>query len=259
MDTLIPGIPWYWLIGLMLTALVAGYMDAIAGGGGLIQMPLLLLSGLSPLNVLATNKAIALTGTASATLRYMMDGQVAWRVVRVAALPCMLAAFLGSQLAMHTPGWLLELALLGCLVAALLVALLVRPGGELHNGPAASRLRIITSLAPVGLYDGFSGPGTGLFLTLVKHARLHLGLLVATATTKPLNLLTNLGGVVAFIWAGTVVWELALPMIMANMLGGWLGSRAAIRNGARLIRPVLLGMLALLCTMTLGKFIHALP
>lgn len=259
MDSLLPDIAWYWLVGLVLTALVAGYMDAIAGGGGLIQMPLLLLSGLSPLSVLATNKAVALTGTASATLRYMLDGQVAWRVVRVAALPCMLAAFLGSQLAMHTPSWLLELALLGCLVAALLVALLVRPGTERQGEPSPSRLRIVTSLAPVGLYDGFSGPGTGLFLTLVKHARLRLGLLAATATTKPLNLLTNLGGVVAFVWAGAVVWQLAVPMILANMLGGWLGSRAAIRNGARLIRPVLLGMLALLCAMALGKLIHALP
>lgn len=259
MDMEVQGLTWYWLAGLALTALCAGYMDAIAGGGGLIQMPLLLLSGLPPLSVLATNKAVALTGTASATLRYMLGGQVAWRVVRIAALPCILAAFLGSQLALHTPGWLLELVLLACLVGALLVALLVRPGRQARSGPAPSRLRIIACLAPVGLYDGFSGPGTGLFLTLVKHARLQLELLAATATTKPLNLLTNLGGVAAFVWAGQVVWAVALPMIAANMLGGWLGSRAAIRNGAALIRPVLLGMLALLGAMTLWKLLHALP
>lgn len=242
-----------WLAALVLAALCAGYLDAIAGGGGIIQVPVLLLSGMAPVNVLATNKAVALVGTASAALRYALDGKIIWRIVRVAAVPCVLAAFLGSRLAILTPDWILELCILVCLVIALLVALLVKVRGSERASPPPSAIRIIAGLAPVGLYDGFSGPGTGVFLLLVKHARLKLELLAATATSKPINLLTNIGGVAAFIWAGKVVWVVALPMILANALGGWLGSRAAISKGAPFIRVMLLVMLVALTGMTLWK------
>jgi uncharacterized protein len=256
MELMLPDMALGWLAILVLGALLAGYLDAIAGGGGIIQVPILLLSGMSPVNVLATNKAVALMGTASAAVRYMLGGQVVWRIVRVAALPCLLAAYLGSRLAMLTPDWLLELCILGCLIAALLAALLVRTD-TLGGGPPPSSARIICNLMPVGLYDGFSGPGTGVFLVLVKHARLKLEMLAATATTKPINLLTNVGGVAAFIWAGKVVWAVAVPMILANALGGWLGSRAAIRRGAAYIRRMLLVMLVLLCGATLWKLANA--
>ncbi|WP_439859961.1 sulfite exporter TauE/SafE family protein [Pseudomonas sp. MBLB4136] len=256
MELMLPDMALGWLAVLVLGALLAGYLDAIAGGGGIIQVPILLLSGMPPVNVLATNKAVALMGTASAAVRYMLGGQVVWRIVRVAALPCLLAAYLGSHLAMLTPDWLLELCILGCLIVALLAALLVRTG-TFGGGPPPSSARIICNLMPVGLYDGFSGPGTGVFLVLVKHARLKLEMLAATATTKPINLLTNVGGVAAFIWAGKVVWAVAVPMILANALGGWLGSRAAIRRGAAYIRRMLLVMLVMLCGATLWKLANA--
>ncbi|QLC72653.1 TSUP family transporter [Pseudomonas sp. LPB0260] len=256
MELMLPDMALGWLAVLVLGALLAGYLDAIAGGGGIIQVPILLLSGMPPVNVLATNKAVALMGTASAAVRYMLGGQVVWRIVRVAALPCLLAACLGSHLAMLTPDWLLELCILGCLIVALLAALLVRTDTR-GGGPPPSSARIICNLMPVGLYDGFSGPGTGVFLVLVKHARLKLEMLAATATTKPINLLTNVGGVAAFIWAGKVVWAVAVPMILANALGGWLGSRAAIRRGAAYIRRMLLVMLVMLCGATLWKLANA--
>ncbi|OHC34420.1 MAG: hypothetical protein A2Y50_03785 [Pseudomonadales bacterium RIFCSPLOWO2_12_59_9] len=257
MELISPGMAPEWLMALLLTALFAGYMDAIAGGGGIIQVPILLLSGMSPIHVLATNKAIALMGTASATVRYMLSGRIVWRVVRIVAVPCILAAFLGSQLAMITPDWILELSILACLLVALLVALLVKTDGEFEVLPRLSGRRIIANLVPVGLYDGFSGPGTGVFLMLVNHVRLKLDLLSATATTKPINLIANLGGVVAFVLASKVIWAVAIPMILANSLGGWLGSHWAIKKGAPFIRVVLLMMLVALTTMTVWKFTHA--
>ena len=154
------------------------------------------------------------------------------------------------------PDWLLELCILCCLVAALLAALSIKVR-ELGQSPSPSPARIIANLVPVGLYDGFSGPGTGVFLVLVKHTRLQLEMLAATATTKPINLLTNIGGVAAFIWAGKVIWAVAVPMLLANALGGWLGSHAAIRRGAPFIRAVLLLMLVALSAATLWKVAHA--
>lgn len=247
-----------WLIALLLTALFAGYMDAIAGGGGIIQVPILLLSGMTPIHVLATNKVIALMGTASATVRYALSGRVVWSVVWISAVPCIIAAFMGSQLALITPDWILELCILACLVVALLAALLVKIDGEFAERPILSGRRVIASLVPVGLYDGFSGPGTGVFLMLVNHLRLKLDLLAATATTKPINLIVNIGGVFAFVLASKVVWAVAIPMILANSIGGWLGSHSAIKKGAPLIRGVLLIMLVGLTAMTLWKFTRVL-
>ncbi|MDB5367582.1 MAG: hypothetical protein JWM77_3509 [Rhodospirillales bacterium] len=226
---------------LVAAALFAGFVDAIAGGGGLIAVPALLWAGLPPAMAIGTNKAQAVFGTSSAVLTFHRRGHLDIRDAGAAVAATAIGAALG--------GWALRLidaSLLAGIIPVLLigVALLFLFGPRLSDEDARSRLSMAAfagTLAPaIGFYDGFFGPGAGSFFTIAFVVLRGYGLRRATANAKLLNLTSNLVSLIVLAESGQVIWTIGLSMAVSQLVGGWLGSRAAIHFGANLIRPMLI-------------------
>jgi hypothetical protein len=227
---------------MMLTAaaFVAGLIDSIAGGGGLITVPALMLAGVPPVNALATNKVQGAFGSGMAAFTYARHGHIDLRSQARPALASFLAAVAGSSLVPFIPTDALRLILPVILVGiALFFAL--KPG--LSDFDRAQRMTPATyglTLVPlIGFYDGLVGPGTGAFFMLGFVLLAGYGVLKATANTKLLNFASNIGSLVAFSLAGAPLWGLGVVMGLAQAAGAQIGSRLAMRNGARLIKPLL--------------------
>lgn len=234
----------------MLTgvAVLTGFIDAIAGGGGLIMMPALLFAGASPLQALATNKLQSVFGTCVAMINYMRAGMVDFRANKLIIILVFAGAAAGVVLVQSIRSETLEVVIPVLLIAA---ALYVLVSPRMTDEDAHQRLSA-RGYAPVGgaigFYDGFFGPGTGTFFTTSLVALRGYGLTKATALTKLFNFTSNVASVLLFAFGGHMLWLLGLSMAAGAMLGGWIGSHTAIRFGAKLIRPLLvvisLGMTA---------------
>jgi uncharacterized membrane protein YfcA len=230
--------PWIYPV-LTATAVLTGFIDAVAGGGGLIMLPALLFSGASPIQALATNKLQSVFGTAVATRNYARAGLVNWRDHKLAMVLVFIGATAGVLLVQTVEAAVLSL-IIPLLLVAVAVYVLVSP--RMTDEDAHQRLSE-RGYAPVGglvgVYDGFFGPGTGSFFTASLVALRGYGLTRATGVTKLLNFTSNVASVLFFALGGKMLWLLGLCMAAGAMLGGWLGSHSAIRFGARLIRPLL--------------------
>ena len=225
---------------LALAAFVAGFINSIAGGGGLIAIPALLLAGFPPAETLGTNKLQGLFGTGSAALHYAARGQVDLKKQLPWTVLAFIASAAGALVATSIPGDALRLALPFVLIA---IALYFALKPNMDDVDRAERMRPAlfgAAVVPlVGFYDGVFGPGTGSFLMLAFVSLAGFGVLKATAHTKLINFATNLGGFAAFAAVGVVSWKVGLVMGAAQFLGARIGSGLAIRNGAKLIKPLL--------------------
>lgn len=231
-----------WIIIFMITGFIAGYIDSIAGGGGMIQVPVLLYSGIPPVFVLATNKMASLFGTLMATIKYFLSKKISLKVVGVAIIPCLLASYVGSKLVMYIPDYVIKWAILIAIPIAL-IFLLKKSKDISEEKTKLTNKNIILATAPIGFYDGILGPGTGTYMTISMKKFLHLDYIISTASTKPLNLATNVGSAIAFVMAGKVLWMIAIPMAISNMLGSYIGSHYAIKGGESFIKKVLIFVL----------------
>ena len=239
--------PWAYP-ALTAVALLTGFIDAIAGGGGLIMMPALLFAGVPPLHALGTNKLQSVFGTAIALRNYWRSGLVDVAGNRLSIITVFVGAAAGCIVVQAIQPRLLGLIIPVLLVAAALYVLL---SPRMTDEDAHHRVSA-RGYAPVGgaigFYDGFFGPGTGTFFSASLVALRGHGLTRATALTKLLNFTSNVASVLFFALGGKILWLLGLCMAAGAMLGGWLGSHTAMRFGARLIRPLLvtisLGMTA---------------
>ncbi|MBO0661014.1 TSUP family transporter [Jiella sp. MQZ9-1] len=228
------------LVLLVAVAFVAGYVDAVAGGGGLITIPALLLAGVPPLTALGTNKVQAIFGSASATYAYAAKGHMNLRRQAPMAVLSFAGSCLGAVAARSVPTAILQVGLPFLLIAiALLFAF--KPG--LSDVDAERRLSPAVFAFPlvplIGAYDGLFGPGTGSFFMLAFVALAGYGVLKATAHTKLLNFASNLGGFAVFTLSGSVIWQVGLAMGIAQFVGARLGAMTAMRFGSKLIRPLL--------------------
>lgn len=225
---------------LVLAAFVAGFIDSIAGGGGLIAVPALLLAGADPVTALATNKLQGMFGAGAAAASYARAGHVSlsrqWRP----ALLALAASAAGALLASSLPVGLIRAGLpVVLIVIALFFAL--KPGlDDVDRTARLSPLAFALVAVPVvGFYDGLIGPGAGSFYMLGFVTLAGFGVLRATAHTKLLNFASNVGGILAFAAVATPWWLTGLMMGAAQVAGAALGSRLAMKSGARLIKPLL--------------------
>ncbi|MGY1638654.1 TSUP family transporter [Geodermatophilus sp. SYSU D00742] len=235
---------------LVLAAFAAGWIDAVVGGGGLIQLPaLLLVPGMETVQALATNKISSAMGTATSAATY-------YRRVRpglATALPMAVVAAVGSAggalSAAAVPDGVLEPIVLVALVVVA-VYTLVRPqlGDDTELRFSGHRHTVAAGVvgAVIGFYDGIAGPGTGAFLVFALVGLLGFAFLVASATAKIVNLATNVGALVVFAVDGSVLWALGLVMGVANLVGGYLGARTAVGAGSRFVRVVFLAVVGVL-------------
>lgn len=222
---------------LAAVALVAGTIDAIAGGGGLLTLPALLFAGLPPHLALGTNKGQSVFGSFAAALRFARAGLLDPRRA-VVTFPLGLAgSAAGAALVLAVPPRLLRSVVLVLLVAAAAFVSLRRTQPGNGAAPADRRRAVAGAIAlAVGAYDGFFGPGTGTFLIVAFVALLGDGLTRASADAKVVNFASNLAAVTLFASRGVVIWRLALPMAAAQLVGGWVGAHLTVRRGDALVR-----------------------
>jgi uncharacterized protein len=225
---------------LFLAAILAGFIDSIAGGGGLITVPCLLLAGVPPLEAIATNKVQGPFGTASATIAYARRGHVKLKEQLPMALIAAVAGGGGALIASHVPGRYLGAAIPFLLVA---IALFFALKPNLSDRDSTRRITptvfAVTAVPFVALYDGIFGPGAGSFYMLGFVLLAGFGMLKATAHTKLLNLGSNLGSLAVFAVNGAILWKVGLIMGVGQLIGAQIGSRLAMRGGAKLIKPLL--------------------
>ena len=225
---------------LIGAAFIAGVVDAIAGGGGLITLPALLLAGASPIEALSTNKVQGSFGAASAAIAYARAGQVDLHSQRLPALIALIAGLFGAFLATWLPTETLHLIIPVILIGVALFFALKR---GLSDEDQVARIKpemFMALFVPlIGTYDGMIGPGAGAFYMIGFVTLAGYGILKATAHTKLLNLSSNIGGLIVFAVFGATWWFTGIVMGLAQVAGAALGAKIAIRVGANVIRPLL--------------------
>jgi hypothetical protein len=230
--------PWLYPL-LFLTGLFAGFVDSIAGGGGLITIPVLLNLGLAPPDALGTNKLQATFGSGSATWHYGRAGLIDFRACVNGILFTAIGAGLGTWLLTKMPPDLLQ-QIIPWLLIAIAGYLLLQPKiGEkdIHPRIEASGFHLLFGLV-LGFYDGFFGPGTGTFWALAYMLGLGFNMTRATAHTKVMNFTSNLVSLGVFLVGGHVHFGAGLCMGAGQLLGARLGARVVLKKGTRLIRPI---------------------
>ncbi len=235
------GMPIWLLVALFMVAVFAGWVDAIAGGGGLLTLPALLAAGLPPTQALATNKLQGSFGSLSSSLYFLHRGQVKLHAVLPGVMACALAAALGARCVQYV-----DAALLRRLIPILLISVagwfLLRPQAGEGGGPA--RLSwpafVLMAVPVIGFYDGMLGPGTGTFLALAGISLRGLPATGATAQAKWLNLGSNLGALAVFLFSGKIHWLPGVVMAMGQMIGGRLGAGTVMKRGAGIVRPLVI-------------------
>lgn len=237
----VPELGWQHVAALSAVAFLAGLVDSIAGGGGLLTFPALLTSGLPAHVALGTNKGQSVFGSAAALLRYARAGLVDKQQAKRTFPAGFVGALAGAALVLLVqPGVLRPVVLVLLVGAALFVAQLrdVAPRALFEGGRARMAALVIAFV--IGTYDGFFGPGTGTFLFVAFVSVLGATVERATADAKVVNFASNLASVVVFGLRGVIVWKLALPMAAGQALGAWTGAHLAVKVGAKLIRTMVL-------------------
>lgn len=227
------------LIALGFVGLLAGFVDAIAGGGGLIALPALLAAGVPPIAAFGTNKVQSVVGTAIAATTYWRKGFVSLPALGWSIPLTFAGAFLGALVVKSIDVSILAFAVPVALIGvALYFAFAPRLTDEDSHARLSFAIFVPVMGFAIGFYDGLLGPGTGSFMTMGFVTLFGLGVTRAAANTKFLNLTSNLGALALFIPSGDVVWPIAIAMAIGQIVGGYLGALTGIRFGAKVIRPL---------------------
>ena len=245
---MINGYPLWTALLIGLGVFAASFVDAIGGGGGIISVPVYLLAGLPTHYALGTNKLSSGIGTAASTLRYLKNGYVDWSLALPSVLLAVAGAWMGTSLQLRADERILKYLLLLVLPLAALVLLrkksLPETRGELPLWKR--RLAVWGASLVIGMYDGFYGPGTGTFLLLAFCGLGKLDVRTASGNVKLVNFSSNMGALATSLLAGKVLLGLGLMAACFSIAGHWLGSGLAIKNGSKIVRPVILLVIALL-------------
>lgn len=239
---------------LMLTAVaaVAGFIDAIAGGGGLLTIPAMLLANIPPVLTLGTNKLQAASGALAASITMIKKGVVSPSKMKLAIAGAFIGSVLGTIAVQMSPPDMLE-KLIPFLIAAIGIYTLFAPSlGEVEAEPRVSESTWQRVVAPlIGFYDGYVGPGTGMFFALGNVALRGRQIIAATGAAKVLNLSTNIASLIFFIIGGNVLWKVGLAMMVGQTIGAYAGSHMVVRGGSKIIRPVIV----LVCLAMVTKYV----
>ncbi len=226
--------------------MLAGFIDAIAGGGGLISLPAYMIAGIPVHNAIATNKMSSTMGTVLATFQFARKGFIPWKLSLSAVLFAFAGSSLGARLALLVDS---HMFLLFMVVVLPLTALYVMRGKSLieEKEPFPYRKTALISCLMsllIGVYDGFYGPGTGTFLLLLLTGIAHLSLKEANGVTKVINSTTNIAALTVFLLHGKVLFPLGIIAGLFGMAGNFLGARYFAKGGARNVKPVIITVLA---------------
>lgn len=226
---------------------LAAVVDSISGGGGLISLPAYTLAGLDYGLASGCNKFSACFGTLSSVIRYFKGGKILWKPALIAALGALPGAWLGTWFSMLLSNRFMHIFMI-CATPVVGALVVLKKDTAAKPKPMTRKTLLLCLLSGllVGMYDGFFGPGTGTFLILLFTALTGMDMVTASATSKPVNLASNISSLITRIAAGQVIFALAIPAMCMSIAGGWLGSKLVLMRGAKFIRYVMLGVLALL-------------
>ena len=243
------------LLIVSFASLLAGFIDSIVGGGGLILVPTLfaVFPTTHPATLFGVNKAASVLGTAAAGVQYARRVDLRWSALLPAAATGFASALAGAWLVTVISPNFLRKALPIVLVAVLLYTLVKKNLGRHHTPRFSGRTETFVACSiglVLGFYDGFFGPGTGSFLVFLFVRWLGYDFLHASASAKLLNTASNLAALALFAWKGHVWWHFALAMALANVLGSLLGTRMALKHGAGFVRLVFIGVVSVLILKT---------
>jgi len=239
------------LLFLFFAAAVAGFMDTLAGGGGLITIPALVVSGVPPLAALGTNKLQSSFGSGTSSFLLFKRKKIHWQELR----PMMIAAFLGSVLGTVIVQFI-DAKVLGFMIPLVLIIIaayfITAPYLKLESPEPrmSAGLYRKTVVPAIGVYDGMFGPGTGSFLAVAGVSLRGLELINATAIAKPLNFATNIASLIVFIFAGQIMWLAGFTMIIGQMLGAWVGSHYLYKVNPKVLRI----LIVTICLIMLGQY-----
>ncbi|QBN17514.1 sulfite exporter TauE/SafE family protein [Flavobacterium nackdongense] len=231
----------YIIIFLCLASFTAGFIDAIVGGGGLIQTPvaLILLPNVAVSSIIGTLKIPAFSGTSFAAYQYLKKVEMNWKLLATMMILAFPSAFLGSTLLTYVSNDFMKPLLLVVLSLLVVYTYAQKNFGQHSVKSHSARTQILYAVLisfVVGFYDGFIGPGTGSFLVVAFIALMGFDFLQASANAKMVNLATNFGSICLFVLKGKIIWAVAIPMAFSNACGGWLGAKLAINRGNKFIR-----------------------
>lgn len=233
----------FTMVSLAGVATLAGFIDAIAGGGGLLTLPALLLSGIAPVEALATNKMQGTAGSSSAALTFIAKGYINFKKGLPIALFAYTGGLLGALLVSQLPKEKLQLAIPFLLVA---VAIYLFFSPKMSNEEKKAKMPLFvfaaTVVSLIGFYDGILGPGTGSFYMIAFISLLGYGVIKAISYTKLANMFCNLGALSVFAFQGHIILPIAIVMAVGALVGAQLGSRFAIKYGTAIVKPMLIIM-----------------
>lgn len=246
------------LISLIIASFLAGFLDGIAGGGGLILVPSLLVAGIAPQFALGTNKFIATFGNITSLVNFIREKKVIWKIALIGIVFSLIGSVAGTEAVL-----LIEQKTAAKIILVLLpiaAVLTFIPKSHLktsESGFSKSNLYIHVPLicTALGFYDGFFGPGTGTFLIIAFYVFLGMDMVNASAIAKVFNLASTAISFVAFALAGKIIYLVGIPAAAANLAGGYLGSRLAIKKGQRVIKAFILIAFGLLFATLIVKYL----
>lgn len=225
---------------------LAGFVDAIGGGGGLISLPAYIISGVPIHNAIATNKVSSAMGTTVSTIKYAKHGFMDWKLSIFCVMGALAGAPIGAKLALHIPDSVFKILMLAVLPITAFYVLKNKEIGDNSTQPLTFRKTVVISTVVafcVGIYDGLYGPGTGTFLILLLTGAARLDLNRAAGTTKVINLTTNLGSLVVFMISGKAFILLGAVAGVFNMAGNYLGAKSFTEKGSKIVKPVIITVL----------------
>ena len=231
----------YIIVFLCIASFFAGFIDAIVGGGGLIQTPiaLILLPNYAVSSIIGSLKIPAFSGTSFAAYQYVKKVSLNWKALMLMAILAGITSFYGSSLLAKTSNDFMKPLLFIILIVLAIYTFVKKDFGQLqHKTISRKNQFLIASITSIGIgfYDGFIGPGTGSFLVLIFISTLGYDFLHASANAKIINLATNFGSICLFAIKGKIIWSIAIPMALCNAIGGWIGAKLAISKGNKFIR-----------------------
>lgn len=241
---------WIYVL-VCFGAAFAGFIDAVVGGGGLVQVPMLFIffPELSHVQVIATNRFASIAGTTVAAIQYIRHVGVDTTLILFAGVSAALSSFGGTfVMALVKPEVFKPMLL--CIIVVLAIYTFVKKDLGIEHVPSynGKKLWVMSALIGVvlGFYNGFIGPGTGTLLVFAFVTVLQVGFLQGSASAKIVNAMADFASLIGFFISGSIVYKIAVPMMLSNMAGGYIGSKAAILKGNKFVRYVFLFVLALL-------------
>ena len=242
------------MVLLFLFAFLAGFIKAMVGGGGLIQLPamFILLPQLGLAQTLATNKTASFLGTSVSAVKYMKRVTIDWGHLTPALLAAFVGSFSGALLVSHVHKEQFMPVIICILLLVLVYTIFRKNFGLHHQQKSLTKIRyyvyaIATGLC-IGFYDGLIGPGTGSFFVFAFISLFGYDFLHASANAKIINCITNISALIFFFVKGSIIWEIAIPVGVSNMLGNYTGAQFALKKGSRYIRVFFIVVVSLLIT-----------